>query len=379
MSVRSVFLVDISGKVDVYDDALHDALIRNCQDIRIRYFRPGNGLLNFIPKSFRRSQSAVKHVIKVIEICVNYVFLCISALFCKPDVIHMQWLPLMDINGIENIILKVLKRLTPKSRLVLTIHNVYPHLMNDERRTAYNSRFRKACSMFDDFIVHTNISRNDVVREYGLAPDSVHVCCHGVFVPKGVTPVPPARKDGKLHILQFGAQMYYKGTDLLVRAIAGLDEEYRAKVSTRIVGGISQEYLDECRKIDRNGEIEWKPFFLSEEALYEEINDCDLVVLPYRTISQSGVLLLSIFFGKLIICSDIPSFLETMRVNEDGSLEADLFFKSEDPDSLRSLIVRYIDHKADEQAIHKHLLKLRGLYTWDSAAKATLALYNGRE
>lgn len=376
MSDKSVFLVDISGKVYVYDDALYDALIRNCGDVGIRYLRPGHGLFSFIPKSLSRSSSTFKRVVKVLEIHLNYVLLCIMVCIRKPDVIHMQWLPLLDINGIEIVIFKIIKWLSPKLRLILTIHNVYPHRISDERRAVYYSRFRKVSLLFDDFIVHTNITKGDVISEFGLGSESIHVCCHGVFVPNGVKPVPTVRKDGKLHILQFGAQLYYKGTDLLVEAVSGLSEEYRSKVSTRIVGGISQKFFDELKTIDKYGDIEWKPFFLSDHDLYEEINSCDMVVLPYRSISQSGVLLLSIYFGKLIICSNLPSFVETMRGNDDCALDADLFFKSEDSESLRALLIKYIDRQVDENAIRGHIEDLRNLYTWDSAAKATIMLYN---
>lgn len=375
MKIKSLFLVDISGKVSNYDNALHDALLQKCPDIRIRYLIPGHGLLCFIPQSLRRSSSTVKHVIKVLEICMNYLYLCILACLKKPDVIHMEWLPLMDIGSIEIPILKIIRKLSPDSRLILTVHNIYPHRMDDSHRKRYNSKFRKACSSFDDFIVHTNISKSDVVGEFGLNPENVHVCCHGVFVPKGVVPSTTGRNNGKLHILQFGAQLYYKGTDLLVEAVAGLDKEHKEKVCTRIIGGISKDFLEELKMKDKDGSIEWRPYFLSDEDLYKEIDSCDMVVLPYRVISQSGVLLLSIYFGKLIICSDIPSFVETMRGNEDGSLDSELFFRTEEPESLRALIVRYIDHLADEKAVRARIEKLRGLYTWESAAEATLRVY----
>ena len=138
------------------------------------------------------------------------------------------------------------------------------------------------------------------------------------------------RKDGKLHILQFGGQSYYKGTDVLVNAVCGLDEERKAKIETRIVGGISQSLLEELKTKDKDSIIKWKAYFLDDEELHQEINDSDIIVLPYRAISQSGVLLLSINFGKLIICSDLPSFMETMRGEEGNELDGCLFFKNED-------------------------------------------------
>ena len=185
-----------------------------------------------------------------------------------------------------------------------------------------------------------------------------------MFEPKGVTISSEYRKDGKLHILQFGGQSFYKVTDLLVDAVCGLDDERKKRIETHIVGGVSQSFFDELKKKDVDSVITWKAYFLSDEELYQEINATDLIVLPYRAISQSGVLLLSIYFGKLIICSDLPSFKETMQGEDGNSLDNDLFFKNEDADSLRNLIVRYIDGKVDEEAIRKRVNHLKSLYSW---------------
>lgn len=63
---------------------------------------------------------------------------------------------------------------------------------------------------------------------------------------------------------------------------------------------------------------------------------------------------------------------------EDGnSLDNDLFFKNEDADSLRVLISRYIDGKIDEEAVRKRVNHLKSLYSWQSAAKATIEVYKG--
>lgn len=377
VAAMKVILLDISGKVINYDLALYEAIKKEAKDASVSFLAPGYGLLSLIPKKWQYSENIVKRLVKVVEGLLNYVFTCIKVACEKPDVLHLQWLPFMEVVGWEIPILRCLKRLSPKTRLVLTIHNIYPHNMSDERNKVYNERFRKACSLFDAFIVHTKISKSDVIREFGLNADKVHVCCHGVFEPKGITISSEYRKDGKLHILQFGGQSFYKGTDLLVDAVCGLDEERKKRIETHIVGGISQSFLDELKSKDADSIITWKAYFLSDEELYQEINAADLIVLPYRAISQSGVLLLSIFFGKQIICSDLPSFKETMQGDEGDSLDNELLFKNEDATSLQNLIVRYIDGKIDEEAVGNRVHHLKSLYSWQSAAKATLNVYKG--
>ena len=371
-----VILLDISGKVVNYDLALFEALNKESEYISIEYYIPSHGLLSLIPKKWQYSLNIGKRVVKVVEGLLNYAFTCVKVACSKPDVLHMQWLPFMEFVGWEFTILKCLRWLSPKTRLVLTIHNVYPHDMDDVRKRSYNERFRKACSLIDAFIVHTKISKEDVIREFGLSAEKVHVCCHGVFEPKGITISSDFRKDGKLHILQCGGQSYYKGTDLLVDAVCKLDEERKKRLETHIVGGISQSFLTELKAKDIDSIITWKAYFLTDEELYQEINAADLIVLPYRNISQSAVLLLSIFFCKLIICSDLPSFKETMQGGEGDGLDDCLFFKSEEANSLRELLKKYIDGSIDEEAVRKRIMHLKSQYSWQSAAKATMKVYD---
>ncbi|MFK2235280.1 hypothetical protein ACIXMR_13945 [Bacteroides fragilis] len=69
----------------------------------------------------------------------------------------------------------------------------------------------------------------------------------------------------------------------------------------------------------------WTPYFLEETVLHTRIQQADIIVLPYRAISQSGVLLLSIYFEKLVICADLPSFVETLSVDIDDAIAKSFF------------------------------------------------------
>ncbi len=372
--MSEILILDLSGKVIIYDDALADAIKEKYPSTRLLY--PTKGLLSLVPKKYRDTEILLKRLTKVVEGLLNYIYVLFLILVRRPHVMHIQWLPYMEFCSWELPILKLFRCLSPHTKLVLTIHNVYPHNMSDTGKLAYNARFRKACALIDEFVVHTEISKQDVIREFGLDSQKVNICCHGVFAPEGITPKVTNRGDGKLHILQFGGQSFYKGTDVLVDAVCGLESGLKDKIETHIVGGISDSFLSELKQKDKDGIISWKPYFLDDAELYEEINNSDMIVLPYRAISQSGVLLLSIYFGKLIICSDLPSFKETMQGGEGASLDDVLFFKSEDPESLRVLLTKYINKEVGEVAVHERISRLKNLYSWESAAKATLQVYN---
>ena len=63
----------------------------------------------------------------------------------------------------------------------------------------------------------------------------------------------------------------------------------------------------------------------------------DIVVLPYRRIYQSGVLMMSLCYKKPVIVSDLPSFKEIIVDQENG-----VFFSSDDSVSLAHAVSKLI-------------------------------------
>ncbi len=373
--MKQYIILDISGKVVKYDNALFDALRILDSKAKFRCLMPEKGLFSLIPKKNKNSENLFKRLIKVLEVLLNYLVVCSYLYRIKPDVLHVQWLPLMEFVGWEIFIFKYLKRISPSTKYVLTIHNIYPHNMSDGAKRSYNVRFRKISNLFDSFIVHTHNSKIEAVKAFALNDSNVYVCCHGVFEPHNVIIKTKKYTNENINILQFGGQSAYKGTDLLVDAICGLDKRHKSMVSVNIVGDISPAFLADLKKRDTDSIINWMPYFLKDDELYEVINNSDIIVLPYRAISQSGVLLLSIYFEKLIICSNLPSFIETMSLENCKELDDCLFFETENADSLRKLLIRYIDGNVCVDKLINRIKYLKKLYSWDCAAKSTLKVY----
>lgn len=374
-------LVDLSGKVDNYDKALYYALEQELSEEKslIRLLIPGHGLIRLIPKKFSQTEFIVKRLVKVLEGLLNYFYLLLLITFKRIDAIHLQWLPFVEVVGIEKYILSLVHALSPQTKVILTIHNIYPHgvkSMSDSGKQKYKKRFSNTCKKIDEIIVHTESSKVEVIKEFGFNPEIISIVHHGVFIPKNIELKKNISRKDKYVILQFGLQTYYKGTDVLVDAVNLLPDEYYDKIEVRIVGGVGDNYLQELRSKDAKSLVHWKTYFLPNDELYEEINNSDVLLLPYREISQSGVLLLSIYFEKNIICSDLPSFVETIHGDQDCSLDKDLFFKNDDRISLCELLKRYIDGNINNKDIQKRIKHLKTLYSWENAAKATILIYN---
>ena len=73
-----------------------------------------------------------------------------------------------------------------------------------------------------------------------------------------------------------------------------LPQEYKDNVHALVVGKTYSNYLKELKEKNEKANIEFIPESVSDEDLYKDIADSDIIVLPYREISQGGVLLLAL-------------------------------------------------------------------------------------
>ena len=169
----------------------------------------------------------------------------------------------------------------------------------------------------------------------------------------------------------YGNQSTYKGTDVFVKALSSLPHEYKDKVHALVVGKTYSHYLNELKEKKQNANIEFIPEYVSDEDLYKYIAVSDIIVLPYREISQSGVLLLALSTKRLIITSDIPSFKETLV-----GMGEDTFFENGNAASLSKLIKKYADGLVDENKQLDIIESLEAKYSWENIAETYKSFIN---
>ena len=375
----NVFVIDISGRVVNYDISLCEALSKD-KNVDLLFLCPlydekpqckTAKLANFIPKRYKAVESLWKRALKLCELIYNYLFVMLKVFRDNPDVIHFQWFPLLDALSTERYVVKLMQFCSPQTKMILTIHNVYPHDFSEDKKRSYASRFKKMSLLIDGFIVHTKKTKRDVVEEFGINEDSIYVVHHGIFEPKGYNVMCSKPTGSKLNLIMYGIMSQYKGVDLLVDAVSILPEEYKKRLEVVIAGSFTdKELYERLIKKGMNLPIKWYPYFLSDEELYKRIDDSDAIVIPYRQISQSGVLLLALYFNKYIITSDLPSFKETLAGFSD-----DMFFESGSYTSLADLIKKYIDKKVDTNNEKKVIEALNQQYSWGKAAGKSIQVY----
>ena len=366
-----IAVIDITNKVPLYNKALMKA-INNAKESEdtIDFYSSDSHLLSIVPRKIENSKKIAKRALKAWETLLNWFCLFFIIPAKRYNVVHFQWLPFLEISSIEVLFIRIIKIFT-SSQLVFTIHNVYPHGKDSiQYKEKYSKRFCKIAKLFDKFIVHTNSTKTQLIREFGLPEQSVYIIHHGIFEHRIAPSIIANDENKRFNIIMYGNQDKYKGTDIFVDSLALLSNNLKEKVSAKIVGRMDSEMYAELTSKECNIDLEIIPHFVPEEELYRNITESDLIVLPYRDISQSGVLLLALSFRKCILTSDLPSFKETLEGFDDN-----MFFKVGDAHSMSLAIGRFVQGEID---VDKQLMIIDSLnrkYSWESAGRLTYNTY----
>lgn len=385
----NLLMLDISGKVTKYTFWVSEAIRKSLyptdsivvyasmyksEERDYKKFSPNlayKKLLNMIPEKYKRSFSILKRLIKSVEVLLNYIYVICSVKVKGIDVVHTQYIPFADFISIEYYAYKLIHLLCPNTKLVLTIHDVLPHDLKPENKEAYCKRYSKVASMFDAYMVHTRSCKEDVINYLHLPEGKIHIAYHPIFESVYVKPSKNEILNNKrIRLIMFGLQTPYKGTDILIDALNELPIEISSRYEVTIAGSIEETYLKDLQKKCCNISVEWLPYFVPEKDLDERINESNIIVLPYRSISQSGVLLLSLFFKKLIITSNLPSFKESLE-----GYEKQWFFETGNANDLARLLRDIVEGKINVRKQQQIIDDLNEKYSPARFAERTIAVY----
>ena len=193
------------------------------------------------------------------------------------------------------------------------VHNAFDH----EAR-AWKTRLSLwQMAQADRYLTHND----DLAAELGAHfPEArIDVFPHPVFddfpEPAGTLP-----REAALELLFFGFVRPYKGLDLALDAVA---RSGRTDLRLTIAGEFWQG-LDETRaRIDRlgiAGQVEIIPRYVSDTETAELFDRADAVLLPYRSVTGSGVIPTACHFGRAVIATDLPGLAAVVRHGETGWL-----------------------------------------------------------
>jgi glycosyltransferase involved in cell wall biosynthesis len=273
------------------------------------------------------------------------------------DVVHFQWL---DVQWFDRYLL-------PDRPVVLTAHDLLPR----EPRPGQVWAQRRLYDVADALVVHSEYGRRRLIEMRGLDPRKIHVIHHGAFdhltrLPYAQPLAPELAEVNGPVVLFFGLLRPYKGLDVLLEAWRGVSGAELWIVGRPLidVAALRAQAPPRVRFVTR---------FVSDAELPAYFRRADAVVLPYsRTerFDQSGVLAISLAFGKPTVLADVGGFPEVAAAGAAALVPAG------DPDGLRETLARVLEDPAERERLAQGAAAAAaGPYSWDEAAAKTVALY----
>ena len=293
---------------------------------------------------------------------LNFLRLIVYLIKERFEVVHVQWLRLPLFESIVLLLVKLL--FLRKTFFVFTAHNVFPHNSGRVRRLIYLPVY----FVFDHYIVHDAESSRFISKISPQKP--VSIIDHGPLPLRDIGEVENSVSDfcerycGRF-CLVFGTASQYKGSDLVMQAW----ESSSAREFGFGLLVLGRGY-DRVVDADNNSGVLVVDRYVDEATLAYAIQCCAFGLLPYREISQSGVFMSYVHYGKPCLLSYRGVFKEVI---DEFGLQPAIYeltssFVSQQLDLFCSqLLDGSLDYPAEQ---------LRTKFSWRVASKATMDLYN---
>jgi len=267
--------------------------------------------------------------------------------------------------------------------IVYTVHDVTPH----ERSIVDKPLYRTIYALSDHLIAHSDEDRRRLLAEFRLCPEMISVIPHGEYsFFDDASPLEStgdrgrAAARGRMGIdagapvaLFFGFIREYKGLDILLDAwpaVLAACPEARLVVAgdpARLADAERERLEAQAKSLGAVTELGYIPF----DRVPEFFVLADVLVLPYRRISQSGVLFLSFAQGVPVVATRVGAFPEVIRDGENGILVA-----PERPAELAEALARVLaDAPLRARLAEAGARTARELFSWETIAGRTLSLF----
>ncbi len=253
-----------------------------------------------------------------------------------------------------------------RCRVLFHCHNVVPH----ERSTVDGWLSRYALSQGDLFVVH---SSEDLANLNELLPGA-HAVVHphptyAVF--RGLGEAPSVSKPpGERRILFFGYVRKYKGLEYLLRAMPLVLKELDVRLA--VVGEFYEDIEIYSRLVAELGLRESVALidrYVPNEEVGRYFSQADLVVLPYVTATQSGIIQIAYSFGIPVVTTNVGGLPEVVEEGTTGYL-----VPPKDASALAQAILRYYRER-DEKDFRSAIATYAQRFTWEAMVEEIEELY----
>lgn len=262
-------------------------------------------------------------------------------------------------------------------RVVVTVHDV--EQLVDGASTRWFGRLAYRWS--DAIIVHNDFSLHEFVKTKSRPSQLISKVPHGHFLHYYSIDVPRQKarkqlglKDDAFVLLFFGQLKRSKGLDVLLHALPRaikLQQSLHLVIAGKEADVPFVEYERTIRQVGVAEHCTYHIGYVPNEAVPTYFRAADLVVLPYRRIYQSGVLLLAMSLEVPVLVSNIPGMLELVKDRQNGFV-----FSNGDPIALADYLAELSAAPGLRKSVASTALtQMRVAHSWEEIGRGTRLIY----
>jgi glycosyltransferase involved in cell wall biosynthesis len=251
-------------------------------------------------------------------------------------------------------------RLFSKTKILFICHNIQEH---EKNRIKY-AISKYVLSRGDYFIVHSEEEKERLIEITGKTHVKVNLHPTYETFNSGVIPRDEARETLQIRekniLLFFGFVREYKGLTYLIQAMPDILNYIDAQL---VIAGEfwedKSQYLKLIQTLDLGAKVTIVDRYIPNEEIPNFFYASDLVILPYTSVTGSGVVQLAFAFEKPVVVSRIGALSKIVCDRKTGFLVS-----PKNPDEIAKAVVEFF-RESDRDAMVEWIKEENKKFPWD--------------
>lgn len=256
----------------------------------------------------------------------------------------------------------LLQRFMGEQNITFVCHNVFPH----ERFPLDKQLTKLAIKRGNHYILHAEEEAKEL-KKIKEQPDYV-VTPHPTYNAFRFEGMDKRQARDRLHIapdekvlLFFGFVRDYKGLRYLLRAMPEIVRE-EEKIRLWIVGEFDadrEEYRNLIAELKMQEYVRVVDAYTPDREVEKYFAMADLVVLPYTSATQSGIVQIAFGFEKPVIVTNVGGLPDVVEDGKTGYV-----IEPEKPEEIAHAVLRFY-HEEKEETFIDHIRKESYRFSWE--------------
>lgn len=275
----------------------------------------------------------------------------------KPDLVIIQWW-----HPYFAPCYSILTRFLKNTKILFICHNVFPH----ERFPMDKFLTRMTLKHGDCYIVQSRQDEEDLktIIKNPIYKRTVHPT-YNAFKMQNMSKEQAREKlkisNGEKVLLFFGFVREYKGLKHLIKAMPLIQQKLDL-VRLMVVGDFGddkQSYLDLIQESHCEKTIDICDGYIPDQEVEKYFAACDLVVCPYESATQSGIIQIAYGFDKPVVATNVGGLPDVVADKKTGYL-----VEPKNPEAIADVVIDFYDNKR-ELEYAEHIQESAYEFSWE--------------